>query len=364
MKRRTIAISAVSSLLVATAAYAATHLQAGASSADPASNRETAANPPVQAARPKTHPAVVKTLVVEPTSVTEQVSANGTTAPVRSVTFSAEIPGKIEALRTDLGRPVRKGQVLALIDHEALAAERDRAAAAFKLARITYERLTALGDDVVTRQRVDEAASAFETARAGLSIAEDNVNKGVIRSNLTGVVTAKYKEKSEYAAPGAPIFEVVDYRTIVVEAELPETEVVKVHSGDATAVWIEALGQSFDGKVKTIVPVADADGKTFTVRVEIDNPKLAILVGMSATLTIHVGDATPVFLLPQDTVIEAPEGRSVLVVRDGIAVKQPVQLGDVVRDRVVITNGLQAGDEIITLGQRRVEAGQAIERMM
>lgn len=363
MKRRTIAISAVSSLLVATAAYAATQFQSGVS-ADASGNRETAANPPVQEVLPKTHPAVVKTVVAEPVTVTDQVSANGTTAPVRSVTFSAEIPGKIEALRTDLGRRVRKGQVLALIDHQALAAERDRAAAAFKLARITYERLTALGDDVVTRQRVDEAASAFETARAGLSIAEDNVNKGVVRSNLTGIVTAKYKEKSEYAAPGAPIFEVVDYRTIVVEAELPETEVVKVRTGDTATVGIEALGRTFDGKVKTIVPVADAAGKTFTVRVEIDNPKLEILVGMSVTLMINVGEATPVILLPQDTVIEAPNGRSVFVVRDGIAVKQPVQLGDVVRDRVVITNGIHAGDEIITLGQRRVEAGQPVERMM
>jgi len=364
MKRRTIAISAVLSLAVATAAFAATRFHSEKTSPDAASNRETAANPPVEDSRPKAHPAVVKTAVAAPVTVTEQVSANGTTAPFRTVTFSAEIPGKIEALRTDLGRRVRKGQVLALIDHQALAAERDRAAAAFKLARITYERLTALGDDVVTRQRVDEAASAFETARAGLSIAEDNVNKGVVRSNLTGIVTAKYKEKSEYTAPGAPIFEVVDYRTIVVEAELPETEVVKVRAGDTAAVRIEALGRSFDGKVKTIVPVADAAGKTFTVRVEIDNPKLEILVGMSSTLTINVGDAKPVILLPQDTVIEAPNGRSVFVVRDGIAVKQPVQLGDVVRDRVVITNGIQAGDEIITLGQRRVEAGQPVERML
>lgn len=363
-KTRTILIGAISSLLVATAAYAATRYHSEETATSAVSNRETAANPPLRRTPPATRPAVVKTVVAAPTDLTARVAANGTVAPVRSVTFSSEIPGKIEALRTDLGQRVRKGQVLALIDHETLSAERDRAAAAFELARITYERLQALGTDVVTRQQVDEARSGFEAARAGLRIAEDNVNKSIVRSNLNGVVTAKYREKSEYTTPGAPIFEVVDYSTVFVEAQLPETEVVKVHPGETATVRIEALGRSFDGKVKTIVPVADADGKTFAVRVEIDNRALAILVGMSATVSIDEGAARRVILLPQDAVLEAPSGRSVFAVRDGIAVRRTVRLGDVYRDGVVIADGVAAGDEIVILGQRRLEDGQAVERMM
>lgn len=361
MKRRTIIIGVISSLLVATAAYAATRYH---KVDETVSHRETAANPPVSPGRTKEKRIVVKTVTAEQTSVTATVSVTGTTAPLRSVTFSAEIPGKIEALRSDLGKRVRKGQVLALIDHETLSAERDRAAAAFELARTTHARLTALGEDVVTRQRVDEARSALETARAGLRIAEDSLSKGVVRSNLNGVVTAKYKENSEYAAPGAPIFEVVEYSTVVVEAELPETEIAKVNVGDTATVDISALNDVFDGKVKTIVPVADAAGKTFTVRVEIDNPKLKILVGMSAKVTIEIGDAEHVILLPQDTVVEAPEGRGVFVVRDGIAVRQAVRLGDIYRDRVVIEDGIQAGDEVVTLGQRQLKNGQTVEQML
>lgn len=361
MKRRTIAVSAISSLLVAGAAYAATRIQTGATVREPASNRETAANPPLQAVPVAVRPAVVKTVTVEPTAVAESIRANGTTAPIRSVTFSSEIPGKIEAIRTDLGSRVQKGQVLALIDHDALSAERDRAAAVFELARTTYERLTALGPEVVTRQQIDEARSALETARAGFRIAENNVDKGIIRSNINGIVTAKYKERSEFAVPGAPIFEVVDYRTVLVETALPETEVAAIQKGAAAAVRIEALNHTFEGTVKTIVPVADAAGKTFTVRVEVDNPALKILVGMSATVTIDVGTSERVVLLPQDTVIESPEGRSVFVVQDGIAVKRSVQLGNSVRDKVVITDGLRPGEEVVTLGHRRLEAGQVVE---
>lgn len=362
MKRRTILTAAVPSLLVVTTvAFAATRIRSRDGDARGERNRETAATLPIRSGDPKERPMVVKTTVAEPTTLTATVVANGSTAAIREVTFSSEIPGKIQALMAKLGDRVRKGQVLALIDRDTLSAEQDRAQASFDLAKATHDRLSALGEGIVSRQQLDESRSAMDTARAGLTIAENNAKKGVVRSSLNGIVTAKLKEKAEYTNPGEPIYRIVDHRTIVVEAQLAESTVAAVSKGAAVAVRIDALNETFTGQVQAVLPVADSASKTFTVRVEIDNPKLRILVGMSARLMIDVGTRKDVIVVPQDTVIEEQDSRSIFVARGNTAVKLPVRLGETYRDQVVVESGLRPGDHIITLGHRRLEDGQAIE---
>lgn len=364
MKRsatKTILITAICSILVATVAVAATRLQSENSKEKNDTNVEASANPTVRSDSPAERAMVVETTVAKTTTLTDTVTANGTTAAIREVTFSAEIPGKIQSLRADLGDTVRKGQVLALIDRDTLAAEQDRAKAAYALAKSTHARFAGLGDGVVSQQQLDETRSALTTAEVGLSIANNNVRKGVVRANLSGIVTAKYKEKAEYTTPGAPILHIVDYRTIVVEADIAESDVAAVSQGAEAAVRIDALNETFKGTVQAVLPVADKASKTFTVRVEIPNPDLKILVGMSAQVRIEAGTEKDVILVPQDVVVEERDGRSVYIARGNTALKMPVTLGSTYRDQVVVTDGIAPGDQIITLGHRRLEDGQHIE---
>lgn len=362
MKKRTLIIGAVSSLLIATVAVAATQIHSRDDESSKQSNNAAVPAGKLDGqSRSQTRPAKVKTTVVKKTAVTDTITATGTTAPIREVTFSSEIPGKIESMRAKLGDRVRKGQVLALINHRTLTAELDRAQASFDLAQSTHSRMVHLGADIVSRQQIDETQSAVNTAKAGLSIANDNVKKGVVRSNLSGIVTAKYKEKAEYAGPGSPLYHIVDYRTIVVEAQIAESEVAQVQQGAEVAVRIDALNDTFKGEVQAILPVADRASKTFTVRVEIENRDFEILVGMSATLTIHTGTPKDVILVSQDTIIEGPHGRTAFVARGNTAVQIPVRLGATYKDNVVVESGIEPGDQLVTLGHRRLEEGQAIE---
>ena len=357
MKKRTIIIGAVSSILIATVAVAATQIHRDSEPENPPPGSADNHQP----GRPKNRPARVEITIAKKSAVIDTITATGTTAPIREVTFASEIPGKIESMRAKLGDTVRKGQVLALVNRQTLTAEQDRAQAAFDLAKSTHARMVNLGEDIVSRQQLDETQSAVNTAKAGLSIAQNNAKKGVVRSNLTGVVTAKLKEKAEYTSPGSPLYHIVDHRTIVVEAQIAESEVASVKRGAKVAVRIDALDETFDGEVQAILPVADQASKTFTVRVEIENRDLRILVGMSAHLTIRTGTPKAVILVSQDTIIEGPKGRTIFVARGETAVRIPVRLGATYEDKVVIESGIEPGDQLITLGHRRLEEGQAIE---
>jgi membrane fusion protein (multidrug efflux system) len=306
-------------------------------------------------------PTNVKTLTLFATTLTEHIVANGTTQAIRDVTYSAEVPGRIEHLPVKLGDRIRKGQVLARIDFATLKAQAEQAETSYGLAKSTYERLSTLKDEnIISQQRIDEARSNMESAESGLAIADANVKKAVVRSTYKGIVGAKLAEKGEFVNPGTPLFIVVDYSTIVVEARLPETQVAHINRNADVEVRIEALKKTFEGKVDTLIPTADKASKTFTLRVKIDNPDHEILIGMSATVRIDAVEHKDVLAVPQSAVIEEKSSRSVFVAEKGVARRREVRLGPVQGDQVVLLEGVKEGEELIVVGQRDLEDGKPI----
>ncbi len=349
MKRRTITITFAIVALVATGAIAAAVMPQDQSTSDevPAATDTTPKATPIA-------PVNIRTETITTATLTEYVSVNGTTAARTDVTYSAEMPGRIEYLGPALGQPVRPGQLLAKIDFQTLKAQQRQARATRDLARTTHSRLNELGADLVSRQKLDEANTALIGAAAGLDIANSALAKSVVRSTIRGVVSEKFVDKAEYVAPGAPLFRVVDYSTLIIEAKLPETQVSMIEKKNPVSVTFDALGESRQGQVETILPAADPTSRTFTARIKVDNRDLKVLVGMSATVKIAARVHRDVVVIDQDMVVESASGRSVFVVENGIAQERSVRLGAVEGDRVVILEGVVPGETLITMGHREL----------
>jgi membrane fusion protein (multidrug efflux system) len=363
MTRRTIIISAVSVVFTATTVAVASGLHAKKGK----TKKPDAVTPAADTSKAKeaisVRPTVVRTATVESRDLTEYVVAEGVTTAHKEVTFSAEIAGKIEAMSAEVGKRVRRGQVLARIDTTTLTASRAQAKASFDLAEATYERFASLGPEIVSRQTLDEAHSALLNAKAALEIADDQLSKSLVRSNISGIANVVYRDKAEYATPGAPIVHVVDYSTIVVEAQLAETEVVRVGKDEPVLVYVDALGESFEGVVDAILPKADPASKTFTLRVNIDNSDLRILVGMAATLKVAARVHRDAVVVPQDMIIEGQGGRRVFVADGDRAVERSVRLGPTDGNEVAVVDGLRPGETLIVLGHRNLSDGQPITRV-
>ena len=195
---------------------------------------------------------------------------------------------------------------------------------------------------------------------AGLAIAEDAVAKSVVRSTVRGIVSAKYVEEAEYVAPGTPLYRVVDLSTVVIEAKLPETQVSMIQKGAVVSVEFGALGEIREGRVDVVLPTADSVSKNFTVRIEVENKDHRILSGMSASVKIAARSYEDSVVVTQDRVVESKEGKSVFVVKNGVAEQRAVKLGGIEGDRVVILEGVSLGETLITMGQRDVSHGDPV----
>lgn len=319
-----------------------------------------------QAAPDKQKPALktvnVETKKLSLETMTESALAHGVTKADHEITYSAEIAGKIEYMGFELGDEVKKGKILARIDFKTLKAQANQAEAQYTLAKTTYDRLAKLkGEELVSHQQYDEAYSNMVSAEAQLAIAKANLSKSTIRANRFGVVAQKYIEKSEYVGPGTRLYDLVDYRHIIVEAQLAESQVADIRTGSKVTVEISALKQNYEGTVDTILPTAHHESKTFTVRVRIPNPDLKILIGMSTKLHINAKEHADVILANQNAILEEQNGaRYVFVAKDGKAEKRVVKTGAYYNDKVVLLEGVSQGDDLIVLGHRDLLHGQPI----
>jgi len=300
--------------------------------------------------------AVPVNVKVEPvilTTLTESVVANGQTLADKDVTYSAENAGKVEYLAVDLGATVKKGKVLARIDYKMQKAQQEQAQAAYELAQKTFERLNALrSEELISQQQIDEAQNAMTQARAQKTIADVNFSRSVVRAVSKGVVVKKFVEKGEYVGPGSPIFTIVDYSTITVEAQIPETQVAKVKTGMNAKVSIDSLDEEFNGVVDVVIPSSDSVSKTFGLRVKVPNPDGKIFVGMAARINAISDVHENVVVVPQEVVVEELNKRFVFVIEDKYAKKIDVELGPSEGYKVVVVKGLKPNDKLVVLGQR------------
>ena len=304
----------------------------------------------------------VKTTQVELSKLTETIIISGETFAHTDSKYSAEIPGRVEKLTVDLGARVKKGQLLARIDYEMLDAQAKQAEANSNVAKKVFTRLKVLKDEnLAPEQQVDEAEARLIQSEAQLKIAMANLQKSMIRSGINGIVARKFVEQGEFVGPGSPIFQVVNFSTIVIKAQLPENQVSKIIKGAPVSVYISALDQEFQGNVQIVLPAAHHLSKTFQLRVKVKNPEFKILIGMSARVSIVTKIHNEVIVVLQDVVIEEGKQRIVFVNNNGIAQKREVSLGATENDKVIITSGLNKGDSLIITGHRELVDGQKVK---
>lgn len=328
-------------------------------------------------------PAAVEVEPVTAADVEEAVAVVGVLAPKAVADLRSEITSVVEEVLVSEWVPVRKGQPLARLasrDAEAtLAAARAavaqaEAAAARAVRELELaEKLRANG--LLTQQGLDEARSArdaalagLDAARAQLRLAEANLDKTVIRAPFDGVVAYRgvnVGDRVENMGGGAPMFRVVDGRVLQLTVTVPSTASARVRVGQPLLFTVDALpGRVFRGQVTTINPTMDEASRSLKVTADVANPDGELRGGMFAEGRIVTGRRTGVLQVPRTALLSWDVGggtAEVLVVAGDRAERRSISVGEVVGDRVEVTAGLAAGEQVITRGNFAVKPGDRVQ---
>ncbi|MDI6794577.1 MAG: efflux RND transporter periplasmic adaptor subunit [bacterium] len=346
----------------------------------------------------------VKVTKVVGLDLERDIKATGLIAPLKEVTVSSEVGGRVKEANLKIGRWVNKGDILIKVDDElpkiALAraeAHLSQAKTALETARIqlqpaeksaeiagrNLERTSSLfTKENVSQSRLEgaeiEAASASAAARsaktqidlakanlaeaeAGLSLTKKQLSDTVLTAPVSGFITRYNIEAGEMVAPGTPVADLIDISRIKVEIGLTQEEAVLIRKGQKVTFTCDPYpGEIFKGKISAIGPKARPASNLFPVEITARNPENKLRPGMVARVKIIYQTLRDEILIPQEVILKQSNQEYVFVAQAGEAEQRVVEVSDRIKGQALIRSGLTKGEILITSGHERIKDGDKI----
>ena len=276
----------------------------------------------------------------------------------------------------DEGTPVKAGTVLAELKQADVNNALNSARAKAELAGKTIERFRKLrATDAISQQELDVTEADWQTAQSQLDQAQQNLRDSRLMVAKDGVVLMRYVNSGVTVSAGQKVLRFADTSLMSVELGLPDRLIGRLTPGKEVDVVVSGLEglPPFRGRVSEVGVAASGEGRLFRVVIKVPNPDGLLRSGMTAR--IHVGDTPTVtagtVCVPLSALVTlAPDGRSagsgpaqleVFVVQDGKAVQRAVKTGDILNSSILITEGLRAGERVVTSGASFLYDGAPIE---
>jgi RND family efflux transporter MFP subunit len=288
------------------------------------------------------------------------------------------VAGKISARKVDVGTGVKRGTLLMQLDPQDLRLGQAQAQASLRaaqtnaeLARAELKRYQDLRSQnfvsqAVLDQKVAAARSSQASAEAAHAQLREQANQtgyASLESDVDGVVTGIDAEVGQVVAAGTPVVRVArtDEKEVVIG--VPEDQVDELRKAGEVKVRLWADPQrSIPGRIREVSPVADPATRTYTVKVSIP-PSEEVRLGMTAVVDIvrQAGAGAAAQLrAPLSSLVQNKGGSAVWVIENGAVRLQPVQVGGVAGNDVLLAGGVRPGQAIVTAGVNLLKNGQKV----
>lgn len=288
---------------------------------------------------------------------TEEVM--GTVQPKTRATVEAKVAGRILQMPVTIGQRVNAGDPLALIDVREIEARLDQARAMLAQAKKDYDRFTTLlRQGAVTQAEFDGIEARYKAAEAAVREAESMLDYARVSAPFNGVITRKYADVGDFAAPGRPLLELEDPTTLRFEADVPEAICQSIHPGMTMTVSFPTLKITLEGVVAEVAPAADPISRTMLVKLDLPQTQ-GLKSGMFGRLAVPVGQITSVWV-PASAVVKRGQMEIVFVATQGHAQMRLVKVGKRTNAEVELLSGVDNGELIVVDGAPMIRDGQPL----
>jgi len=343
-------------------------------------------------------PVVVAVERVRLGTVRNSVWVTGEVLALRSVEVVPKIAGRLERLRTpggeliEEGVEVKKGQVVAVIEHEQLEAAVRSAEAALEVARAARETaMVNVADALREKERwvelrkrgsgaerqLDQAVTAYDRAQAqlkqagariaqveaALAQAKVNLDEATIEAPFSGLVARKHVDEGAFVGPSTPLFKLADISQVEITGGVAGRHYPRLQAGQTKAeIQVDACSdRRFEGTVSRLRPELDRVTRTVAVTIRVANPERRLKPGMYARIRLILDERKDVPIVPDEALVAAGDKTHVFVVDDGRVHVREVKIGLEEGAENEVLEGLRAGDRVVVRGQQLLSEGMVVE---
>ena len=274
----------------------------------------------------------------------------------------AKTSGVLLQLMAEEGDKVSAGQVLARLDPDRPRLEVQRAEAMLLKLEADMERSKNLFErkliaaDVYEKLRYDVATqrAAYDMARLELSYTN-------IVAPIDGVIAQRMVKQGNLIQLNTALFRLVDARRLEAVLNVPERELATMREGLGVTMQVDALpGRDFSGRISRVSPVVDAGSGTFRVVCSFDSGEV-LKPGMFGRVGVTYDQRGDALTIPRTALLEDAGEAAVFAVREGAAVRVPIELGYVSGELAEIRSGLAEGESVVTAGKVTLRDGIKVD---
>jgi RND family efflux transporter MFP subunit len=326
-------------------------------------------------------------------TVRDSITQNMSIEAVNRVQMMPRVTGRLEKLHVKTGDGVKRGQLVATLEHDqqnaligsteaqlaSAKADTERARAEMANAKTNldrYERLVKEGFS--TQQQYDSIATAYASAKASHNAALAKERQAaaelgrvksaqqdyIMYSPLDGTVLSDYSlSPGVMISPTSPLVDIADLRKLKASLRIPEVKIFAVQPGMDVILKFDAIpDEEFLGKVTRIEPYVDPSTRTSAVEIELDNEATGnrLRPGMFGQASIVEHEYKDSILIPGNAIQSGDGGSFVFVEKDGTTGMRRVTPGLRQGDYVQITDGLVSGDRVIVFGGSNLSDGDKV----
>lgn len=321
-------------------------------------------------------PVSVRVADVQTGPVSRVVEAGGSLHGAQEAVLAAKVMGSVLEIRKRAGDPVKRGEVLVVLDEREIAGNIGQAEgalaqaeAAASLAESNYKRYQLLfARGSASQLELDQARFAHESAqgavkqtRSATQTAGSYQSYARIPAPFDGRVVDRMADVGDLAAPGRPLMRVEDARRLRLHVSLSENETAAAKTGAAVDVSVPSLGdRTWTGTVAEVVPAVDPSTRTMLVKIDLPEDA-ALRSGMFARARFATG-TRDALRVPRTALVRRGGMDGVFVVENGAASFRMVQLApDAAGDAVEVLSGIRAGDRVVLEPPSTLTEGAAVE---
>ena len=337
-------------------------------------------------------PVEVETVTAGP--IAQTIELTGWIRANQVVEVASKVAGRVESLQVILddgskadveeGLVVKKGQRIAVIDHDVYLAQLAAAKATVEARAVELSdaereknRMLALyKSGSSTEQAKDKAVTAAQlagaslnAAKANLELAQVNLKESDVVSPIDGIVTAKHIDQGNMINAGSKIVTVADLKTVKVIVSVAEKYGAEIAAGTPAELGVDAYpDRVFKSSVYSVYPALDEQTHTIQIEIRLDNPGTPGLLkpGMFAKVTLTTNRKDNVVVISRDVVLGGKIDKPYVYVIENAseqlkAHKRLVDIGIIQADKCEITDGLKPGDTIVVNGMQYLADGINVE---
>ena len=307
---------------------------------------------------------MVSARVVRPEKLENRIFSTGTVLASEEVDLKAEVSGRIVQILFKEGSPVGKGDLLLKINDSELQAQLKKNILELKLSEEKESRqkkLLALG--AVSQEEYDISLNLKNTLEAEKELIISQISKTEVRAPFSGIIGLKEVSEGSLLSPSVKIASIQQMDPVKIDFSLPGKYSSLVNKGDSVRFTIQGMSGKFTGVIYAIEPKVETATRSIRLRALCPNPGNKIFPGSFAGIEVSINKSENGILIPTEALIPELKGQKVFLYRSGKAMPQKVETGTRTELNIEISEGLSAGDTVITSGIMQLKPGTDVSIM-